>query len=198
MKKAYFSKRVYKNTLPKVFVESISHALLLFNRSKHYAFQTQVLEKRSGKTKRSQSLHLTAKNRFQLNDYYTNSAVQEANAHVKSQNELKKMYIANKEEQIKSVEKKIKTTKSRFTTLRKMKESFAKGKPKFNKTSREQKKGNFFVVQFKNRTDIYYHAYQFEHQYLDVQINKLKSRIGKLVFRLDRLQKQIKSLKTKQ
>ncbi len=195
MKKAYFSKRVYKNTLPKVFVESISHALLLFNRSKHYAFQTQVLEERSGKTKRSHSLHLTAKNRFQLNDYYTNSAVQEANAHVKSQNELNKMYIANKEEQIKSVKKKIKTTKSRLTTLRKMKESFAKGKPKFNKTSREQKKGNFFVVQFKYRTDIYYHAYQFEHQYLDVQISKLKSRVGKLAFRLDRLQKQITSLK---
>ena len=53
MKKAYFSKRVYKNTLPKVFVEAISHALLLFNRAKHFAFQTQVLEKRSGKTKRS-------------------------------------------------------------------------------------------------------------------------------------------------
>ena len=158
-------------------------------------FKHRVLEERSGKTKRSHSLHLTTKNRFRLNDYYTNSAVQEANAHVKSQNELNKMYIENKEEQIKSVKKKIKTTKSRLTTLRKMKESFAKGKSKFNKTSREQEKGNLFVVQFKYRTDIYFHAYQFEHQYLDVQISKLKSRIGKLVFRLDRLQKQITSLK---
>ena len=93
-----------------------------------------------------------------------------ANAHMKSQNELKKMYIANKEEQIKSVKNKIKNTKRKLTTLSKIKQSFIKGNPKFNKTSREQKKGNLFVVQFKNKTDIYDHAYEFEHQYLDVQI----------------------------
>ena len=144
MKKAYFSKRVYKNTLPKVFVEAISHALLSFNRAKHFAFQTQVLEKRSNNSKRSQSLQLTVKNRFQLNDYYANSAVQTANAHMKSQNELKKMYIANKEEQIKSVKNKIKATKSKLTTLSKIKQSFIEGNPKFNKTSREQKKGRLF------------------------------------------------------
>src|SRR5690606_29284434 len=93
MKKTYFSNRVYKQTLSNVEVESISHALLLFNRSKHFAFQTQILEKRSGTSRRSQSLHQTVKNRFGLNDYYANSAVQEANAHIKSLNELNKMYI---------------------------------------------------------------------------------------------------------
>ena len=195
-KAAYFSKRVYKNSLPKVFVKAISHALLSFNRAKHFAFQTQVLEKRSCKSKLPQSLHLTVKNRFQLNDYYANSVVQTANAHMKSQNELKKMYIANKEEQIKSVKNKIKNTKRKLTTLSKIKQSFIKGNPKFNKTSREQKKGSLFVVQFKNKTDIYDHAYEFEHQYLDVQIKGLKSRLGRLIFRLDRLQKQLKSLKS--
>jgi len=189
MKKAYFSHRVYKDTLPGVFVETITRTLILFNRSKHYAYQTQVLEKRSGKTKRSQSLHLTIKSRFGLNDYYGNSAVQEANAHIKSQSELTKMYVANKKEQIKSVKTKIKSTKSRLTTLVKIKNSIAKGNPQFNKTSREQKKGNFFVVQFKNKTDIYYHLYQFEHEYVDIQIKTLKSRLGHLEFRLDRLQK---------
>ena len=59
-----------------------------------------------------------------------------------------------------------------------------------------RKREDFFVVQFKNKTDIYYHAYQFEHQYLDVQISSLKSRLGRLEFRLDRLQKQLKSLKS--
>ena len=66
-----------------------------------------------------------------------------------------------------------------------------KANPKFNKTSREQKKGRLFVVQFNNKTDIYDHAYEFEHQYFDVQIKGLKSRLGKLNFRLDRLQKQL-------
>jgi hypothetical protein len=179
MKKAYYSKRIYKNMLPKVYVDAISHSLLLFNRAKHFAFQTQVVEKRSGKNKLDKSLHLTVKKRFDMNDYYTNSVVQEANALMTSQSELKKMYISTKEEQIKSVKKKIKTTKSRVTTLTKIKRSFIKGKPSFNKTSREQQKGNFFVVHFKKKTDIYYHAYQFEHHYLDIQLKVLKNRLGR-------------------
>jgi hypothetical protein len=152
MKKAYFSKRIYKNKLSTVYVDAISHSFLLFNRAKHFAIQTQVVEKRSGKSKRDQSLHLTVKKRFDMNDYYTNSVVQEANALMTSQSELKKMYISTKEEQIKSVKKKIKTTKSRVTTLTKIKRSFIKGKPSFNKTSREQQKGNFFcrAVQKEN------------------------------------------------
>ena len=195
MKKAYFSKRIYKNTLSTVHVDAISHSLLLFNRAKHFAFQTQVVEKRSGKSKRDKSLHLTVKNHFEMNDYYTNSVVQEANALMTSQSELKKIYISAKKEQIKSVKRKIKSTKSRLTTLTKIKHSFINGKPSFNKTSREQQKGNLYVVEFKKKTNIYYHAYQFEHNYLDVQIKALKNRLSRLEFRLDRLQKQLKTLK---
>ncbi|MEQ2525096.1 IS200/IS605 family accessory protein TnpB-related protein [Bacillaceae bacterium CLA-AA-H227] len=195
MRKTYFSTRVYKNTLPEKYNDSISHTLLLFSRSKHFAFQTQVLEKRSSESKREKSLHLTVKERFQLNDHYAGSAIQEANALIKSQNELKKMYIENKEVQITSVKKKMKSTKWHLTTLLKIKQSFVNGIPKFNQTSREQQVGHFFVVKFKFRSDIYYHAYQFEHVYLDVQIAHFKNRLGRLEFRIDRLQKQIRSLK---
>ena len=142
-------------------------------------------------------MQITVKTRFHLNDYYANSAVQEANSIMKSQTELQKMYVENKEEQIKTVKNKITTTKKRLTTLRKIKESINKGKPRFNKTSREQQKGNFFVVQFKRKTDIYYHVYQFEHEYLDVEIKRVDSTLRKLRFRLDRLQKQLKSIKNR-
>lgn len=197
MKKAYFSNRIYKTTLSEKYVKSIEHALLVFNRAKHFSFQTQVLEKRSGDSKRSSSMQLTVKSRFNLNDYYANSVVQEANALMSSQTELKKLYIDNKNEQIKAVKKKIKKTKSDLTVLNKIKASFVKGKPKFNKTSREQQMGQYFVVQFKKITDIYYHAYQFEHEYLDVRIRELRSRLGRLEFRLDKLQKLLHSLKNK-
>ncbi|PEY98240.1 hypothetical protein CN326_23800, partial [Bacillus sp. AFS018417] len=84
-----------------------------------------------------------------------------------------------------------------MTVLNKMKTSFIKGEPKFNKTSKEQQRGPYFVVQFKKRTDIYYHAYQLEHEYLNVRIQTLRSRLGSLEFRLDRLQKLFHSLKNK-
>ncbi|PGK52474.1 transposase [Priestia megaterium] len=197
MKRAYFSKRIYKDSLSTEYVDSISHALLFFNRAKHFAYQRLVLEKRSGSSRSDESLFLRVKKRFALNDYYANSAIQEAKAIMTSQDELTKLYSKNKEAQIKSTKKKIKQIKSRLTVLQKIKASFIKGKPTFNKTSREQKRGNFFIVQFKKQTDIYYHKYQFEHEYLDVQVKYLKSRLGRLLFRVDRLEKQLHSLKTK-
>ena len=57
--------------------------------------------------------------------------------------------------------------------------------------------GNFFVVQFKKKTDLYYHAYQFEHGFLDTEIKKLKNRIGFLTFKQNRFEKELNSLKTK-
>ncbi|MCQ6278614.1 IS200/IS605 family accessory protein TnpB-related protein [Bacillus sp. EB600] len=194
--KAFFSNRVYKNTLPKEFVDAISHALFVFNSAKHFSFSTSIKEKRSGLIRRSKSMHLTVKERFKLDDYYANSVVQEANAMQKSLFGLNKLYISNKEIQITSVKHKLKKVKARLTTLKKIKTSFIKGKPSFPKSSNVHKVGSFFAVTFKKKTDIYYHAYQFEHEYLDREIKKLKTRIGFLSLKLHKYEKQLKKLKT--
>jgi hypothetical protein len=81
--KTYFTNRVYKNTLTKEYVKAIDHALLVFNRAKQFAFSTGIKEKRSGKCKRSKSMHLTVKSLFNLDDYFANSAEQEAKAFFK-------------------------------------------------------------------------------------------------------------------
>ncbi|UJL45442.1 IS200/IS605 family accessory protein TnpB-related protein [Virgibacillus sp. NKC19-16] len=194
--KTYFSNRIYKNTLNSSVVEDTQHTLFTFNQAKHFRVQEEVRQKRGSKVKSKQSVHLSVKAKYALNDYYTNSVVQEGKALLSSQEELTKMYISNKKEQIKSVKKKIKNTKSNLTVLKKIKGSFIKGTPKFNKISREQQKGNFFVVEYKNKTDIYYNSYDFEHLYIDVKIKQLISLLGRLRFRLDRLQKQISSLRS--
>ncbi|GGM24260.1 hypothetical protein GCM10011351_07520 [Paraliobacillus quinghaiensis] len=193
--KAYFSNRVYKNVTTKAAVEDTQHTLFVFNQAKHYRVQSEVREKRGSKEKGKSSIHQQVKARFNLTDYYANSAVQEGKALLSAQQELTKMYISNKEAQISSVKKKIKSTKSRLTVLNKIKNSFIKGNPRFNKISPEQQKGNFFVVEFKSKIDLYYNAYDFEHLYLDVQIKHLTSRLGRLEFKLDRFEKQIASLK---
>ena len=195
--KAYFSNRVYKNTLSSEYVNAVGHALLVFNRAKHFSFSTSVKEKRSGQSRRSKSMHLTLKERFHLDDYYANSAVQEANAMQKSINELNKLYISNKETQIKSLKKKIKKDRTRLTRLKKSKESFVKGKPSFPKNSNMNKIGDYFVVKFKNKTDIYYHSYQFEHGFLDKEIKKIQTRIGFLTFKQNKFEQDLKALKTK-
>ena len=195
--RAYFTQRVYKNTLSQEYVEAITHALFVFNQAKQFTFSTSVKEKRSGENKRTKSMHLTVKERFALDDYYSNSAVQEANAIQKSLTELNKLYIKNKKEQIKSVKNKIKKTKSRLTTLSKLKKSFVTGTPLFPNHSNITKQGALFVVRFKERTDLYYHAYQFEHSFLDVEIKRINSRIGFLTFRKNRFEEELKRLKTK-
>src|SRR5690625_1180339 len=121
--KTYFSNRIYKNTLPNEFVIAITNALTIFNRAKHFVFSSLVKEKRSGEQKRDISLHQTTKEKFLLDDYYANSAVQSANAQMKSLDELKKLYTENKKAQIKATRKKIKNERSRLTTLRKIKTS---------------------------------------------------------------------------
>ncbi|MGM0901744.1 MAG: IS200/IS605 family accessory protein TnpB-related protein [Bacillota bacterium] len=98
MKKVYFSNRIYKQSLTKKYDKAISHALLVFNQAKHFCFQLQVKEKRSGQSLRSESMHKTVKSKYNLKDYYANSVVQEANALMSSQQELKNLYISNRTE----------------------------------------------------------------------------------------------------
>jgi IS605 OrfB family transposase len=195
--RAFFSNRIYKHSIQESHIKDTQHTLFVFNQAKHFRVQDEIREKRNIKGKSESSIHQRVKVKFGLNDYYANSVVQEGKALLSSQDELTKMYDANKKEQIKAIKAKIKKTKSRLTVLRKIKTSLIKGKPSFNKTSPEQQKGNYFVVEFKERTDLYYHTYDFEHLYLDVQIKHIASRLGRLEFKLDRFQKQLERLTTK-
>lgn len=92
MKKAHFSKRIYKTTLPREIVEGLTTTIETFNTAKRFAFQTIVREKRWGRKMYADSLHLVLKRKFLLNDYYANSAAQEAKALFAGLTELQKMY----------------------------------------------------------------------------------------------------------
>ena len=154
--KAIFSNRLYKHKIDPDFVMSMTHTLRVFNQAKHFRYQAEVRELRGSKAKNSVSIHQQLKQRYGLNDYYAASAVQQGQALLSAQKELKKVYIGNKKEQINAVKRKIKATKARLTTLQKIKGSFIKGTPMFNKTSREQQKGAFFVVTYKHSTRLFY------------------------------------------
>jgi hypothetical protein len=49
MKKAYFSKKLYKEEMGIPIISEISYVIELFNHAKRFAFQTLVREKRWGR-----------------------------------------------------------------------------------------------------------------------------------------------------
>ncbi|WP_458415474.1 IS200/IS605 family accessory protein TnpB-related protein [Schinkia sp. CFF1] len=195
--KTYFSNRIYKNTLPDPFVDSIGRTLRVFNQAKHYAYSTTVKEERSKQSHRgNDSMHVHVKKKFSLNDYYANSAVQEAKALLTSQKELTAVYLQNKKAQITAVKKKIKTTKAKLTSYHKLKQSLIKGTVKIPGNLRNVKKyKNVWAVHYKKETNLFYHAYHFEHHYVDVEIKHLQNKLGRLQFKVNRLAQEMDKLK---
>lgn len=121
MKKAYFSKRISKSQLNNESLKENELSLEIFNKAKAFAFQSLVRQNRGDLSKFSTSLHLQVKHKYEINDYFTNSAVQEANALFTSQKSLNKLYIEQAMVRIKSIKKKMKNEKTKLTKLKKSK-----------------------------------------------------------------------------
>jgi len=197
MKKAYFSKRVWKkdvNVLTAAEMESLSK---LFNRAKRFVFQTLVRQKRWERELHNESIHLVVKRKFGVNDYVANSIVRESQALLKAQTELNKLYIKQTDEKIKKIKNKLKKERSFLTTLRKMKASFIKGNLWFPKNRNYALHSSGIVsLECKSCSLIWMNAYLFEHRYLDVTIKRLKAKIGRLEHRLFRLEAKKDKLTT--
>ena len=212
MKKTFFSKRIYKQDI-KEESESIIDDLVVFNAMvrRAYALHTITLDKNR---KLEESIHQTIKNEFLVNDYYANSAVQEAKAIRKSDKEKHNLHIQAVESKINQIEKKIKTTKKMLSNKEKALDNLIKIHkvvvsnktaskpkkiPKFKTYSgaREYLKSEetlTFAVRRKNDEDIY-NIYEFEVCYLKPTIKRLKHRLKMLTHRLNKTKLQLETLK---
>lgn len=179
--------------LPREMLEGLTETIETFNTAKRFAFQTIVREKRWDRKMYTDSLHLVLKRKFQLNDYYANSAAQEAKALFAGLTEVQKMYEKQTQEKLKKLKKKLKTERTKLTQLRKIKQSCIKGKITFPKNSRFLKENNIIAVSRKKDTLIWFSEYLFEHQYIDVQIKWTKAKIGRLMHRQFRLEQKLVS-----
>lgn len=101
MKKAYFSKRIWKKEINDLTLVEIASLSELFNRAKRFVFQTLVRQKRWNRELHKESIHLVVKKKFGVNDYIANSSVSESQALLKAQSELNKLYIKQTDEKIK-------------------------------------------------------------------------------------------------
>lgn len=196
MKKAYFSKRIYKRDVSYEMVDTLTKTMKTFNRAKRFAFQTIVREKRWSRKMHTDSLYLVLKRKYQLNDYYANSAVQEAKALFTGLIELQKIYEKQTQEKLKKIKKKLKQERTKLTKLRKIKQGCVRGKITFPKNSRFSKNNNIISLSRKEDTFIWLNEYLFEHQYLDVQIKRIQAKIGRLTHRQYRLKQKLESYQT--
>ncbi|MEK7021525.1 IS200/IS605 family accessory protein TnpB-related protein [Bacillus sp. FSL K6-6038] len=196
MKKAYFSKRIYKIDLPHEMVDALAETIETCNQAKRFAFQMIVREKRWNRKIYTDSLHLFLKRKYQLNDYYANSAAQEAKALFTGLMALQKRYEKQTQEKIKKLKKKLKQEQTKLTNLRKIKQSCVKGKLTFSKNTHFAKHSTLISLSRKKDTLIWLNEYLFEHQYLDVQMKRIQAKIGLLTHRQYRLNQKLTSYKT--
>lgn len=193
----YFSNRIYKSNLSADDITIVSDTLKTANRAKHYAYKLLLFKER-GQDKLTKSVHLAVKEKFKLNDYFANSAVQLAQGIIKSQKELQNKYIQDAETQIKTRKKKIANLKRYATSKEKIHNSIKQGKFVTTKNDKEfSPNDKLYCVSYKYRTDIYYSLYDFEHMYLVPQIKNLRNRIALIEESIKRLQSKLELLKNK-
>ncbi|PHB66215.1 hypothetical protein COE90_25770, partial [Bacillus pseudomycoides] len=161
--------------------------------AKRFAFQMIVREKRWNCKIYTDSLHLVLKQKYQLNDYYANSAAQEAKALFTGLMALQKLYEKQTQEKLGKLKKKLKQERTKLTNLRKIKQSCVKGKLTFSKNTHFAKHNTLISLSRKKDTLIWLNEYLFEHQYLDVQMKRIQAKIGLLTHRQYRLNQKLTS-----
>lgn len=156
------------------------------------------------------SIHLLLKDVVNCNDYFRNSAREEAKAAYKSALELMKLNEEELKSKISQIDKKISDNERLLKNLLKEKESLIK-RSKLKKSGSKRKAGfasyrggrekeisdNVFTVRTNHKEIVYPNAYLFEVQYLDPKIRKIKSRIRniknrreKCIIKLNKLHKR--------
>ncbi|MFC6605330.1 hypothetical protein ACFQDF_33530 [Ectobacillus funiculus] len=199
MKKCYFSNRIYKHTIPHDLNRELFHSLRLYNRAMRTAYAWQTKHLRTGNKSYEGSLHLAIKKQFQMDDYYANSAVQQANALCTSQKELQALYVKQVDSVMQSIQKKLKNERGKLTALRNMKQSIVDGKPKLHKGMgyrvHQTASGAVYALHRKNGTQVWFSLYLFEHRHIDKELKRLKARIGQIRHRLLRQEQKKEKLR---
>ena len=223
--KAYFSNRIYKNELEDSVLNIIEKLKMDYSYIRNYAFQLIRYEQMGRITflntteEPFNSLYFRVDNRFpDVPIYLRNTAIQDAKAVYKSQQELVKLQIDNLEEKINKVDNKILKTKQQKDKLQEMKDQLKLGYIPIGNKGRKYKllENGSVVVTYgkgkkkrsKNNQDIhnntktntnlnqvvYDNIYVFETQYISSKIKLLRQRIGVLTFKKNKLQDKLNKI----
>ena len=188
-----YSDRMYN--LDHYIKNIIDKTLYIFNRARLSSYNMAFLKETAPLTYAlkydDKSIYNIIKEKYKMDTYYTNSAVNEGVGSFKSQVELNKLYKTQKEEAIKAIETKLKEeTKKleKYIILRdnliiyrhELKEESKAKKLKTSFPNISYNGYNIIVRTFKNKKLISteYGLYSFEYDYLNKKISKLKYKLN--------------------
>lgn len=214
MQRAYFSRHIPLNALAKEDADVICADIELFNKVKRTAARRLPLQKNTKKAQTVDlrkkenaalrkslpaSLHIQLKRQFQINDYFANSAVQEANAAIRSVKELKQYNLKRARDEKKAVNRKLASKKRRLKALERVHQSLIRRSKWQVKTNGKRvpkpyttlfetyQNGVWQILSFHKVVRTYNNDYLFEVQYLRPKIKRLKHTISRLTQRLEKL-----------
>lgn len=113
IRKAYKSIFIKKNFMPAADNALLSQDIETYNRMMHTAF---VWNNQDRVFPDDHSIHLHLKDQYHCNDYFANSANQEAKGKLRSLKELRSSYISDMKDDIRAITKKI-TGKQKYLVL---------------------------------------------------------------------------------
>ena len=218
MRRCLSSVYIKKNTYPASVNERLLKDIVLFNRMKRTSFEHQLQNRReTDKTGKPISPHVFLTRTFGVKDYFANSACMEAKAILKSQKELKELYLTDLKDDIKTIRKKVASKRKYRNSLLKVKqgiisycrakkectknpESFLKGTQNIKFSAREtDSRGNIPVqLRFFGKVQKFDSVYLFEHQWLDPKIRNLEHQIKMMEHKLSNKEAHHEKLKRKQ
>lgn len=189
MQRAYFSNRVYKKDLDNNVVLALNNLIADYAHCLHTAYHFQVQCLRDPSLVTTSDYKALKEKLNSPNVYILNSAINEANGLVKSQNELQKFYIKNQKAKIKKIKNKIAKVSKSKQYYQEIKDCLKTGKT--IKKGLIQQKGDKIVVTYRSKNQTIrdeYSLYDFETQYLKSKQKQLRQRLGALRFKLNKEQ----------
>ena len=204
------SKRIYKNILNDEVNQVIADLINQYNSITHYSFNIKVLAKRHPERALAEkeaglTEYFKIKNKYSnVIPYLRNSAEQDAKALSSALDELRKLDIQTIKEKIKKVDEKIASVIEQKDNYQSIKNALKSGSNQpFKSKSTKYKilpEGTVTVTTGKKKyrhTKVYANLYVFEYQYLKEKQKQLKTRLGLLICKKNRLEAKLKKLEDK-
>lgn len=201
-----FSTRIYDNEIKKIDIDNIIQFQKDFSRAKYSSYNLtffKELNKTGFEDKYGdKSLFLILKDKYpSLNTYFLNSALNLGKGAFKSQNTRFKDYIVMLKDKVKLTVEKINKEKEKLNNYVKTRDNyyvFLKDNIKFKakgikNISYDEESHLFYVRYNKGKNFKTYGKHEFLYKYLNPKINKLKSKTGRLKYKLNNLNKKIEN-----